>query len=100
MKKIICLCTIVVMMWGLFACTTDQADSVGTDVKEEKSGGGKDGTVFKLTLDNQGAKTAGSAQIFLKYNVGYYLDKNGNKALTDETGAITVPVKTGFIFLG
>ncbi|MBR6060528.1 MAG: hypothetical protein IKP67_00515, partial [Spirochaetales bacterium] len=72
----------------------------GSDKKDGGSESVKEGTVFSLTLDNQGAKTAGTAKIYLKYNVGYYLDKNCKKEITDESGGITLPAKTGFIFLG
>ena len=105
MKKILCLCTILLMLFCLFACDTEQSSSTSvTEEKKDSSGKNdgtvKDGTVFMLKLDNQGATTVGSAQIFLKYNVGFYLDKNGKKEITDESGAITLPVKAGFIFLG
>ncbi|MBR3133049.1 MAG: InlB B-repeat-containing protein [Clostridia bacterium] len=52
---------------------------------------------YTVTLDNQGATTAGTEAIYLKYNVAkYYSDSNTTTEITD----ITVPTKTGYVFGG
>ena len=56
--------------------------------------------VYTITLDNQGATTAGTATIYEKYNTGYYTDSNCTTQMTTTTNPITIPIKTGYAFNG
>lgn len=51
---------------------------------------------YTVTLDNQGATTAGTLEYFQKYGVGNYKDSNYSVPMT----SITLPVKTGYTFGG
>ena len=51
---------------------------------------------FKVTLDNQGATTAGTSIIYQKYNKGWYSDSNASTSIL----SITIPKKTGYTFGG
>ena len=58
---------------------------------------------YKVTLDNQGATTSGTPQVWYKYNTHdgdnyYYTNSTCTNALANST--ITKPEKTGFIFGG
>ena len=53
-----------------------------------------------ITLDNQGATTAGTAKIYQTYNTNVYLSNWGSAAMTTSANKITVPVKNGYTFGG
>ena len=55
--------------------------------------------IYTVTLDNQGATTAGTTTIYESYGVKYSLTSNGN-AMTTTTNKITVPARTGYTFGG
>ena len=50
-----------------------------------------------VSLDNQSAKTAGTAKVYYKYNINKYYS---NSATTQSIQKITKPSKNGFIFDG
>ena len=52
--------------------------------------------VYKITLDNQNADTAGTPEYYEQYNVGNFSTED----LTDEITQITIPTKTGYDFRG
>ena len=52
--------------------------------------------VAKVTLDNQGATTAGTATVYQKYNTGWYKESGATTKMT----SITKPEKTGYTFAG
>ena len=63
---------------------------------------------YKVTLDNQGATTAGTAEVYYQYNTTntingitcyYYTDVTLKTCVTNGT-TITVPTKTGYTFGG
>ena len=63
---------------------------------------------YKVTLDNQGATTAGTAEVYYQYNTTntingvtcyYYTDVTLKSCVTNGT-TITVPTKTGYTFDG
>ena len=63
---------------------------------------------YKVTLDNQGATTAGTAEVYYQYNTTntingvtcyYYTDITLKSCVTNGT-TITVPTKTGYTFDG
>ena len=63
---------------------------------------------YKVTLDNQGATTAGTAEVYYQYNTTntingvtcyYYTDVTLKTCVTNGT-TITVPTKTGYTFDG
>ena len=50
---------------------------------------------YKITLDNQGATTAGTSEFYFQYGTDkYYVDRE----LTQEIIKITLPTKTGYTF--
>ena len=53
-------------------------------------------SIYKLTLNNDGATTKGTEAIYEKYGIGWYSEQAGTNALT----SIVVPVKPGYIFNG
>ena len=56
--------------------------------------------IYTITLDNQGANISGTQSIYEKYSIGYYLDANATTEMTPSANGITVPDKTGYIYLG
>ena len=52
--------------------------------------------VFKITLNNQSATSAGTGEIYELYNDGWYSDSN----VTNKITSITKPAKNGYIFGG
>ena len=54
------------------------------------------GMVYKVTLNNKGATTAGTETIYELYSVGWYLDSS----VTSKIVKITPPYKNGYAFLG
>ena len=56
--------------------------------------------MYAITLDSQSGDTQGTATIYEKYNVGYYLDNLGTNQMTELTNAITKPTKAGYVFEG
>nr|MCR5483987.1 bacterial Ig-like domain-containing protein [Clostridiales bacterium] len=52
--------------------------------------------VYKITLNNQGAKTPGTAEFYEKYSSGNYSDE----ACASPLSYITIPTKTNYIFDG
>ncbi len=116
MKKIIYLCTIVLMMMWLFACDTEQQSSVNGEAtttvndgdKKEPSTSSSTSTtvnplnnkVFKLTLNHQEAEIVGTEQIYLKYNDGYYLDRGCKTEIGVKAGVFDCPMKQGNVFRG
>ena len=60
---------------------------------------GTNATIYKATLNNQSATTAGTSAIWYPYNMSYYYtDSTCATQLTNAT--ITVPKKTGYTFRG
>lgn len=60
---------------------------------------GTNATIYKATLNNQSATTAGTSAIWYPYNMSYYYtDSTCATQLTNAT--ITVPKKTGYTFHG
>ena len=89
MEKIICLISIVFIMLWAVSCENGQIDNIRTT--EEKTI--KDGTVFKINLDDQSADRVGTKQIYLKYNDGYYLERICETRIGVKVGKITTPSK-------
>ena len=56
--------------------------------------------VYKITLDNQSATSAGSTAVYLKYNSGVYKEQAATNKITSSANNITVPTKTGHKFGG
>ena len=58
--------------------------------------------VYTISLDNQGAKTAGTTTIYEKYGEGWYFDAatTSAKKLHIDSNSITVPTKDGNTFEG
>ncbi|MCQ2374828.1 MAG: InlB B-repeat-containing protein [Salinivirgaceae bacterium] len=54
---------------------------------------------YAITLDNQGATSAGTAAVYETYGNKFALT-NGGAAMTASANAITVPTKTGYTFGG
>lgn len=52
--------------------------------------------VYDITLDNQGATSAGSTHIYEKYSVGFY----GTSTCSSKISKITLPKKNNYIFDG
>ena len=57
-------------------------------------------TVYTITLNNQSATTAGTTTIYEKYNTGYYTNSAATTQMTTSANGITVPKKTGYVFMG
>ena len=55
---------------------------------------------YTVTLNNNGATTAGTANIYESYGVGYYLDSALANQMSASVNGITVPQKTGYAFAG
>ena len=53
-----------------------------------------------ITLDNNGATTAGTTTLYGRYVVGIYLDQAHTKSMTTTANPITLPTKTGYTFDG
>ena len=51
---------------------------------------------YKITLNNNGATSAGTAELYESYNTGFYLEST----LTTKVTKITKPEKTGYTFNG
>ncbi len=57
--------------------------------------------VSKVTLDNQGATTAGTEEIYVAYKRGFYFSNNiSSSEMISSTNPISVPQKTGYTFAG
>lgn len=60
--------------------------------------------IYKITLDRclTDLKDAGTEAVYEKYENGWYLDKRCTSLLAnkDKTGNITIPKKSGYVFLG
>ena len=59
--------------------------------------------IYTITLNNQSATSAGTAEIYEKYGSGYYLTKGSgtvSNQMTTSTNGITIPTKTGYVFAG
>lgn len=56
--------------------------------------------VYKITLDNQSATSAGSTAIYEKYATGVYLDSACTKPMTTSTNRIVRPNRQGYTFDG
>ena len=52
--------------------------------------------IYKITLDKNGATTAGTTAIYEKYATGWYSNSNATTSIT----SITTPSKTGYQFKG
>lgn len=52
--------------------------------------------IFKITLNDDGATTPGSAVMYEAYEKGFYSDKNATSAIAN----VTKPAKTGYTFGG
>ena len=55
---------------------------------------------YAITLDNQGATSAGTSTIYQKYDNGVCLDSSCSTVMTTSTNNITIPTKTGYTFQG
>ena len=53
-------------------------------------------SIYKITLNNQGAATSGTSEIYLEYNTGWY----SNTSMTTPITKITIPTKVGYTFKG
>ena len=58
------------------------------------------GDQYALTLNNQGATTAGTSTIYEKFGDGYYLDSSFTNQMTNSMNAIMIPTKTDYLFAG
>ena len=57
--------------------------------------------IYKITLDSNGATSAGRAEVYEKYDIGYYLDSEGTDEITPSSEySIGVPRRTGYYFAG
>lgn len=56
--------------------------------------------IFTITLNNQSADSAGTAQIYEKYGTGYYLDSSVTNQMTTSANGITKPTKASHTFGG
>ena len=59
--------------------------------------------IYTITLNNQGATTAGTTTIYEKYATGYYLtnvDNTVSDQMTTSANGITIPVREGYTFAG
>ena len=57
-------------------------------------------TIFAITLNNQDATTAGTTEIYEKYNTGYYTDSAATTQMSTTANGITVPTRDGYTFEG
>ena len=57
-------------------------------------------TIFTITLNNQDAITAGTTEIYEKYNTGYYTDSAATTQMSTAANGITVPTRDGYTFDG
>ena len=55
---------------------------------------------YTITLNNDGATTAGSTAIYEKYATGFYKESGCTNQITAGANKITVPEKTGYTFGG
>ena len=55
---------------------------------------------FNITLDNANATTNGTSTLYMRYADGVYLDSNYTNKMTTSTNPITIPVRTGYSFMG
>ena len=53
-----------------------------------------------ITLENNGATTAGTTTLYGRYGFGIYLDQARTEAMTTTANPITLPTKTGYTFDG
>ena len=56
--------------------------------------------IYTISLNDQGATTSATSNIYEKYEDGYYLDSSASSEMTTSTNGITVPLKTGYTFGG
>ena len=55
---------------------------------------------FNITLDDNGATSAGTSKLYVRYAEGIYLDSGYTKKMTTTTNPITIPTWAGHIFNG
>ena len=55
---------------------------------------------FNVTLDNANATTNGTSTLYMRYLDGIYLDNSYNNKMTTSANNITIPIRTGYSFLG
>ena len=63
---------------------------------------GWESNVYEITLNNGSATTAGTGKIYEWYNIGYLSNNYTDigDLMTEESNPITIPAKTGYVFLG
>ena len=61
---------------------------------------GKAFAVFAITLNSMGVSNRGTTTIYEVYNVGYFLDRDGNEKMTTTGNGINLPSENGYTFLG
>ena len=57
-------------------------------------------SIYTITLNNQSATSAGTTEIYEKYNTGYYTNSDATTQMTTSANKITVPTRTGYTFGG
>ncbi len=55
---------------------------------------------FNITLDNANATTNGTSTLYMRYADGVYLDSSYTNKMTTSANPITIPVRTGYDFVG
>ena len=93
-------------MYGGWSTTTSSSSSTTTDFKITSTASSVTyypamRYIHTVTLDNQGAATAGSTTVYMIPSLGnMYLDSTANKTMSSSSNPITVPTKTGYTFGG
>ncbi len=55
---------------------------------------------YEVSLNNEGAASAGTTTIYERYDTGYFLDAEETEQMTTTGNIITVPSKRGYTFAG
>ena len=93
-----------------YGSSSNSNETMKTDATSFKNLRASSGTVkltalwsantYTITLDGQSATTLNTAQIYEKYDNGYYLDSAASKKMSQSANKITIPIRTGYSFEG